>query len=78
MYFKNYFQDLELKKQKNYNNQIVQKTSKYQKIYGFKVSHQKGHEFWNNEADAFKHTFLGADLSLRYNNTLSILLGYFH
>ena len=66
------------KKQKNYNNQIVQKTSKYQKIYKFKVSQQNGHEFQNNEADAFKHTFLGADLSLRYNNTLSLLLGYFH
>lgn len=48
MYFKNYFQDLELKKQKNYNNQIVQKTSKYQKIYGFKVGHQKEHETYSS------------------------------
>lgn len=44
--------------QTDYNNEIVRKTWYYQKKFGFETSPRQGHEFWNNEADAFKHTFL--------------------
>ena len=48
---------------KQYNNEIYAKTKKYQKIYGFEIG--KGeHDTWNNEADAFKHTFMQADLHI--------------
>ena len=48
---------------KQYNNEIYAKTKKYQKIYDFEIG--KGeHDTWNNEADAFKHTFMQADLHI--------------
>ena len=40
----------------NYSAEIYAKTKKYQKIYGFGIGEGK-HDAWNNEADAFKHTF---------------------
>ena len=43
--------------QKNYNDEIVRKTWEYQNKFGFETSPQQGHEFWNNEADAFKHAY---------------------
>ena len=51
-------------KQKEYNDEIVNKTLHYQKKFGFKTSSKKGNEFWNNEADAFKHAYSGADMYL--------------
>ena len=65
-------------KQKEYNNEIVNKTLYYQKKFGFKASAQKDHEFWNNEADAFKHTYSGADMSLKYGNIFSLGAGIYH
>lgn len=41
--------------QKDFNDEMVSKTWKYQKKFGFKTNPRKGHEFWNVEADAFKH-----------------------
>lgn len=38
--------------QKHFNDEMVRKTWKYQKKYGFETSPRKDHEFCNNEADA--------------------------
>jgi len=62
---------------KQYNNEIYSKTKKYQKIYGFEIGTGE-HDTWNNEADAFKHTFMQADLALKYGNTGSKLAGDWH
>ncbi len=64
--------------QADYNNEIVHKTWYYQKKFGFEISPIQGHEFWNNEADAFKHAFLSADLYFKYGNLNSLLGGIYH
>ena len=61
----------------DYNNSIYYLTKKYQKKYGFKIG-TGIHDTWNNEADAFKHTFMQADLALKYGVTLSGLAGHYH
>ena len=65
-------------KRKEYNDEIVNKTLHYQKKFGFKTSPKKGHEFWNNEADAFKHAYSGADMYLKYGNSFSLGAGIYH
>lgn len=50
---------------KIYSSEVYAKTKKYQKIYGFEIGTGE-HDTWNNEADAFKHTFMQADLSLKF------------
>lgn len=62
---------------KEYNNEIYAKTKKYQKIYGFEIG-TGAHDAWNNEADAFKHTFMQADLALKSTVGLSKLAGDIH
>ena len=62
---------------KGYNNEIYAKTKKYQKIYGFEIG-TGAHDAWNNEADAFKHTFMQADLALKTTVGLSKFAGDFH
>ena len=62
---------------KQYNNDIYAKTKKYQKIYGFEIGTGK-HDTWNNEADAFKHTFMQADLALKYTLEISKYAGDTH
>ena len=62
---------------KGYNNEIYAKTKKYQKIYGFEIG-TGAHDAWNNEADAFKHTFMQADLALKSIVGLSKFAGDFH
>lgn len=42
---------------------MVQKTWYYQKKYGFETNPRRGHEFWNVEADAFKHAFGSAKMA---------------
>lgn len=64
--------------QKHFNDEMVRKTWEYQKKYGFKTSPRKDHEFWNNEADAFKHTFGSADMYFNEGNWGSILGGIYH
>ena len=54
--------------QKQFNDELVQKTGYYQKKFGFETSPRQGHEFWNNEADAFKHAFIGADMYFKYGD----------
>ncbi len=50
--------------QDDFKAEMARKTSYYQNKYGFETSPRKGHEFWNNEADAFKHAFGSARMSL--------------
>ncbi len=50
----------------SYNNYIYEQTKKYQKKYGFEIG-EGSHDAWNNEADAFKHTFMSADMALKTN-----------
>lgn len=65
-------------KTKTYNNKIGNKTSYYQKKFGFETSPQQGHEFWNNEADAFKHAFMSADLFFQFGDLKSLIAGMYH
>ena len=51
---------------KNVNDKIYLATKHYQKQYKFEIGTGK-QDTWNNEADAFKHPFGSADLSLKTN-----------
>lgn len=61
-----------------FSNEIYAKTMKYQKKFGFEIGTRPEHKAWNNEADAFKHTFMQTVLSLRYGDTVSHTLGTWH
>ena len=63
---------------KEFNDEMVRKTWIYQKKFGFETNPRKGHEFWNNEADAFKHAFGSADMYFNEGNWGSIVGGIFH
>ena len=63
---------------KQYNDEIVRKTWEYQKRYGFETNPRQGHEFWNVEADAFKHAFMSADLYFKYGDIGSTYAGIQH
>ena len=65
-------------KQKEFNDEMVQKTWHYQKKYGFETNPRKGHEFWNVEADAFKHAFGSAQMYFKYGNLGSTIGGIYH
>lgn len=62
-------------KQLEYNNEIVHKTWEYQKKYDFEASSLPQHEFWNNEADAFKHAFMSGDLMVNFGELFSDIAG---
>ena len=64
--------------QSDYNDEMVRQTWKYQKKYGFETRPEIGKEFWDVEADAFKHTFGSADLYLKYAKTWSFMSGIGH
>lgn len=65
-------------KQNEFNEEMVQKTRYYQQKYGFETNLRKGHEFWNVEADAFKHTFGSAKMYFDMGEIGSILGGISH
>jgi hypothetical protein len=62
---------------KKYNDQVFNATVYYQKQYGFDIGTGE-HATWNNEADAFKHTFMQAQLALLGNENLAKYLGDRH
>lgn len=64
--------------EKEFGREMFNKTMKYQKKYDFKSDPDPKKATWNNEADAFKHTFMQAVLSMRYNETFSHILGDKH
>ena len=62
---------------KKYGSYVFNETVKYQKQYGFKIG--KGeHATWNNEADAFKHTYMQAQLALWFGQTAAKIAGDIH
>lgn len=65
-------------KRKEFNDEMVQKTMEYQKKFGFETNPRKGHEFWNVEADAFKHAFGSADMAFDIGQWGSVIGGIFH
>ena len=65
-------------KRNEFNNEMVRKTWEYQKKFGFETSPRQGHEFWNNEADAFKHAFGSADMVLNMGYLGSLIGGLHH
>ena len=62
---------------KKYNNYIFDATTKYQKQYGFDIG-TGAHATWNNEADAFKHTYMQAQLALWAGKHAAKFAGDFH
>ena len=59
-------------KRKEFNDKMSSITSKYQKIYNFEINKDKPkNPTWNNEADAFKHTFMQAQLALLGNEEIA-------
>ena len=66
-------------KRKEFDDRMNRITSKYQKIYKFEVNKDKpGHSTWNNEADAFKHTFGSALMAFELGNLGSLAGGIHH
>ena len=63
---KNFLKDVS----KNYSSEIYAKTKKYQKDYGFEIG-KGSQDTWNNESDAFKHTFGSADLAIKMGDLFS-------
>lgn len=70
-----YDKDYRNKMHKYYNDKISSDTMRYQKKYGFELNPQKGHETWNVEADAFKHAYGSALMSLEKDGLYSMLAG---
>ena len=62
---------------KIYGSWVFDDTVKYQKQYGFDIGTGE-HATWNNEADAFKHTFMQAQLSLVVGDNASAIAGFIH
>lgn len=62
---------------KKYGSYVFDATTKYQKKYGFDIGTGE-QATWNNEADAFKHTYMQAQLSLWAGKHISKALGDFH
>lgn len=65
-------------KRKQYSQDIDKKTMYYQRKYGFKLNPDPKHRTWNVEADAFKHAFMSADITLKTNNFVSWGVGFNH
>lgn len=75
---KNKIQFLEkLNYPKQYSQKLYAKTKKYQRQYGFEIGNDTN-DTWNNEADAFKHTFGAAEISLKTCSGLSKGITDFH
>ena len=65
------------KNREEFNRYIHNETVKYQKQYGFQMGTGE-HATWNNEADAFKHAYMQAILSIDHGKVFSASAGYQH
>lgn len=65
-------------KQKEYNDEMARKTNYYRQKFKFETNPRKGHEFWNVEADAFKHAFGAANMALNMGQLGSFAGGVYH
>lgn len=63
--------------EKKLNEKFYSRTKHYQKIYGFDIGKGK-HDTWNNESDAFKHTFGSAYMAIKMTIPFSRLAGNYH
>lgn len=66
-----------IKPAKIYGSWVFADTVQYQKQYGFDIGTGE-HATWNNEADAFKHAFMQAQLALLGNEDIAKYLGDRH
>ena len=65
------------KKEREFTTKMVNETLRYQKLYGFDIG--KDNVAVDNEADAFRHTYKQAYLSLFYGgNLIAQRLGDYH
>ena len=63
--------------QTNFTKEMISDTNRYQKKYGFQIG--ENNFAVDNEADAFRHTFMQAYLSIFYGgNTIAKILGDIH
>ena len=62
---------------KIYGNWVLDDTKRYQKRYGFEIETGK-EATHNNEADAFKHAFMQAQLTLFAGKHAAATAGFFH
>ena len=77
--YKEYYDKNERNKtHKYYNDKISSDTMRYQKKYNFELNQRKGHETWNCEADAFKHAYGSALMTLDRDELFSTLAGWQH
>jgi len=60
----------------DFTKEMKSDTLKYQNQYGFDIG--DNNIAWNNEADAFRHAFMQAIFSSRYNNFLAKIAGNIH
>ncbi len=67
----------ELNYSKQYSKRLYAKTKNYQKKYGFQLGTGEK-DTWNNEADAFKHTFGAAEIALNTWSGMSKRITDFH
>ena len=58
-----------------YSSHVVKQVKHYQKVYGFDMPNGSTH---NNEADAFKHTFMQAELAIYGTQDIAKRLGDMH
>lgn len=62
---------------KEVNDKIYSATKYYQKQYGYNIGTGE-HDTWNNEADAFKHAFGSAYMSIKYSIPFAKIAGDIH
>jgi hypothetical protein len=63
-------------KEQEFTAEMINDTLKYQKQYGFKIG--KNNLAWNNESDAFRHTYMQSVLSKRYGSWFATQLSTAH
>lgn len=64
------------KNKNKFTNEMLNDTLKYQKQYGFDIG--EDNVAWNNEADAFRHTYMQSVLAQRYGMPSTKAVSYFH
>lgn len=74
--YKNQKEEYSLNPKELFSNKMINETIKYQKKYNFHIG--ENNSTWNNEADAFKHTYMQAILTVRGNDKIAKNLGDNH
>ena len=74
--YKNQKGEYSLNPKQLFSNKMINETINYQQKYNFEIG--KNNSTWNNEADAFKHTYMQALLTIRGNEKIAQKLGDSH